>query len=771
MSATSRTSLPSNPFSRQPIRKTAQLAGRDKELRTIRYYLGLTASGQSPHLALIGQRGVGKTSLLNGAEDIASELKLLPMRIDLNEQKVRSPGEFWHDLYSTLILALAKAGCWGGLQGPIYADLFKMMHARYQPGSLDRVVLQIPFAISCHQGELSTFLCVDALVKHDFLACVEELNLHGYVGIVLLVDEADCLGTNVALLQMLRNIFQVVPRFSLVLAGTEAIFPSISEVFSPIPRQFHRIDVKPFAHLNDTTQLIRIPLKSNTIDDVAPKWDHIRELHELCGGDPSEVQLYCHHMYRMVELGKTKQMALAPQVFREVLREYRASTPSNLESVINSIERLPDMYLFEPKWLSRRNVSFDENLRIEILRSTFKKGIVITSEERSGIGWDLKKGYQALFDAGIIEDENRITLVGTPLTAGYWKSFVEVEKGKRWKWNDESFGEILRTQVTFEIAKHLGLKVRPYELDHGDDALLALQALRNGEPIPEFTDSFPELIVTEIVAHEEENIGAAVDVGLQMESPAGRQAFRCRLLESTDNPISEDSIKSWIESKSELLSSNGIILSVISFTKWTRPTPVELHRMARIVGMDLSEAIFGPTQLDIALAKFREGNVAECAHVLEAMCKDKEDPMLENNLGFCKLILGQHEAALGILDTALKKKYDPLFETNMGIALFLLGKVDQAISALLKSLDWLKENSTNRYSKLNPLYVLFLDRTTNAVKVIPDLPLIATIHINLWLMGNETKGELQKNIEETFPSSYRDILLLVEDEPHWATGS
>ena len=97
-----------------------------------------------------------------------------------------------------------------------------------------------------------------------------------------------------------------------MLAGTEAVFPSISEVFSPIPRQFHRIDVKPFAHLNDTTQLVRKPLKANDIDDVAPKWDHIRELHELCDGDPSEVQLYCHHMYRMVEQGKMKTMALAP---------------------------------------------------------------------------------------------------------------------------------------------------------------------------------------------------------------------------------------------------------------------------------------------------------------------------------------------------------------------------------------------------------------------------------------------------------------------------
>ena len=697
MSDASKRILPSNPFSRQPIRKTDQLAGRDKELRTIRYYLGLTASGQSPHLALIGQRGVGKTSLLNGTENIAAELKLLPVRIDLNEQKVRSPGEFWYDLYATLIHALAKVGCWGGLQAPIYADLFKMMHARQQPTSLDRVVLQIPFAFSCHQGAHSTFLCVDALVKHDFLSCVEELNHNGYVGIVLLVDEADCLGTNVALLQILRNIFQVVPRFSLILAGTEAIFPSISEVFSPIPRQFHRIDVKPFAHLNDTHQLVLKPLKAQNIDDVAPNRAHIRELHELCGGDPSEVQLYCHHMYRIVEQGKAKKMALAPQVFREVLREYRASAPANLETVINAIERLSDKYLFESEWLSRRNISVDENIRIEILRSVLKRGAELSSEERSGIGWELKQGYLALFNAGIIEDENRISLVGAPLTAGYWKSFVEVEKGKRWRWNDRSFGEILRTKIAFEIAKNLGVKIGHYELDHGDDAMLALHALRNGEPVPEFRDSFPELMFTGILAHEEENIGAAVDVGFQMESPAGRQAFRCRLLENSDNPISEDSIKSWIESKSELLSSNDIILSASSFTKWVLPTSVEFHRLARIAGVDLPEAIFGPSELDIALEKFGEGKVEECAYIMEKMCEDKEDTIIENNLGFCRLILGQYEKGFEIIDNALRKKYDPLFELNKGIALYLLGKAEQAVDTLGHSLDWVKQNSANKY--------------------------------------------------------------------------
>jgi hypothetical protein len=66
-------------------------------------------------LALIGQRGVGKTSLLNGSESIARELKLMPVRLDMNELKAKSPGRFWHDLYQTLALSMAKRN-WSDLR-------------------------------------------------------------------------------------------------------------------------------------------------------------------------------------------------------------------------------------------------------------------------------------------------------------------------------------------------------------------------------------------------------------------------------------------------------------------------------------------------------------------------------------------------------------------------------------------------------------------------------------------------------------------------------
>ena len=122
--------------------------------------------------------------------------------------------------------------------------------------SVEAAVLQAPFAFSCHEGPISDFECHDALIINDLQESIAELQRHGMAGIALLIDEANCLGQNVPLLQMFRNIFQTVERAcSLVLAGTDAVFPALSEVFSPIPRQFHRVDVKPFARWWDTRDL------------------------------------------------------------------------------------------------------------------------------------------------------------------------------------------------------------------------------------------------------------------------------------------------------------------------------------------------------------------------------------------------------------------------------------------------------------------------------------------------------------------------------------
>jgi hypothetical protein len=744
--------LPPNPFKRSPIKKREDLAGRNRELKSIQYYLNLTASGQSPHLALIGQRGVGKTSLLNGADAIAKDLKLLPVRLDMNEQKANSSWMFWQDLYQTLALSMAKVGCWGGLQGAIYAEFLRMIYSR-QPGNLEKAVLQIPYVFSCHQGTANTFECPDALVVHDFEACTAELQSKGFTGIALLIDEADCLGKNVPLLQMFRNIFQVVEHCSLLLAGTEAVFPALSEVFSPIPRQFHRIDIKPFAHWIATMELVLRPISNELLEKVGPELSVFQELHELCGGAPDEIQLYCHHMYRSVEDGSTSRMALAPQVFREVLREYRANSPANLDAVLNAIERLPDKLLFESNWLSRRNLTLDENIRVSVLRRELENDRPLSAEERAQIVTELTEGYRKLYDLGITEIDNCIRLSGVPLTAGFWKSFVEVERGKRWTWDDDSFADNLHQPITSAIGGAYGV-ARQINISQGREAIMALQALREGKLPEDFNEGMSELIISAQFARES-NSTHVVDVIFQIDSLAGKQTLQCRFFEDHQQKLEREQFQEWIDNHHTLLGGNNISINIVDCTRWELPTSIELHRLGRISEHRIPE-VFGPSEHQQAVALFGKGDVEGCMSIFARMLADKDSAVPRNNLAFCQILTGNSATGLENATKALAKEYEPLYELNKGIAEFLQDNVDAAKASLRNALRQVR--SENNKFILGATYILVLDNSEKKANCYAEFPVEAAILINLHRMGDIKKEELVGELTKHYPDKAQDWL-------------
>jgi len=744
MNQATKPELPSNPYKRSPIKKLEDLAGRARERKTIRYYLNLTASGDSPHLALIGQRGVGKTSLLNGAESIARDLKLLPVRLDMNELKARSPGRFWHDLYQTLALSMVRAGCWGGEHGTIYEELLRMMHSR-QPGSLEKAVMQIPYVFSCHRGNIDDFECPDALVVNDFNTCRTELCGIGLAGIALLIDEADCLGKNVPLLQMFRNIFQIVEHCSLLLAGTEAVFPALSEVFSPIPRQFHRIDVRPFARWSDTMELVVHPIPKELFDIIAPKQEVLMELHELCGGAPDEVQLYCHHMYRSVEDSSSKRMALTPQVFREVLREYRSNSSANVDAVLSAIERLPDKLLFESKWLSRKALTLDENIRVTVLARELQLNKSLSADERASVAGELTDGYKMLFDSGIIEVNNCIRLAGAPLSAGFWKSFVEVERGKRWIWDDDSFAEQLRYFITYSIGRACG-SVGRVDISQGQDAVAALHALRSGKTPAEFDEGMSEMIVTALFSRDQKSACVA-DVNFQIDSPAGKQTFQCRYLEKAGQRLQQEQFQEWVDGHRTLLAGNEIAVVIVGFHRWELPSSDELHRLGRISGYRIPD-VFGPHQTLQAASKFADGDVRGCMETFVRMLGDKEDAATRNNLAFCQILAGELGVGLENAAKALVSDYAPLFELNKGIAEFLQGHVDKATQSLRNALQKLRESES---ADNEAVYVLVVEPSEKKVRSHGDLSVDAAILINLWRMGDLTRDELEKALTKRHP--------------------
>jgi hypothetical protein len=737
--------LPPNPFQLSPIKKVDNLAGRAQEQKNIRYYLELTAAGQNPHIALIGQRGVGKTSVLNCSEQIAKDLLLLPIRLDMNELKAQSPGRFWHDLYQNLILTMVTAGCWGGIQGEIYRQLLKMLHS-HSPGDLDCAVIQIPYVFSCHTAGIDEFDCPDALVVHDLRSCQKELETRGLKGIVLIIDEADCLGTNVPLLQMFRNIFQAVDSCSLMLAGTEAVFPAISSVFSPIPRQFHRIDIRPFAQWPDTMDLIRRPLGKYSYDTIGPKMETVRELHELCGGAPDEVQLYCHHMYRSVEDGTLARMSLSPKVYRQVLREYRKNTPSNVDAILNAIERLPDKLLYKSIWTSRRELSLDENIRLSIFKRTLSAGQIQSDDQRNNARSEITAGYQTLYDAGIIQIPTKITLTGAPLTAGFWKSFVTVEREKRWSWNDQSLANNISDSIAQWIAKQCG-DLFCYPLTGNSDAVNALRTLREGKIPTDVDEGMMEMVATAIMANEG-RFTHAVDIVFQIESFAGRHTQRVRYFEKPDVELDADVFSATTERLRPLAEANDITVSVSAIERWKLPTNKEVQQLAIISGHPLPPSL-GRSPMDEAFAKFEEGDVEESKRLFAEVLRFKESANVRNNLAFCQILTGQFRDGFENSKKAVGTKYSPLYAMNNALSQFLLEDTDTARQSFREI--WLKTRNSTSENDKQAAYVLILDDGGKSVHAHPAIPVDAAVLLNMALSGSEGKGQVIADLTRRYP--------------------
>ena len=99
------------------------------------------------------------------------------------------------------------------------------------------------------------------LSDHNYKADLARIRSEVGRPIVLLFDEANVLARSRVLLEKLRNIFMNTPGLMLVLIGTPDLFPLMDEVFSPIVRQFKKINVREFKDRDETKECIERPLQ------------------------------------------------------------------------------------------------------------------------------------------------------------------------------------------------------------------------------------------------------------------------------------------------------------------------------------------------------------------------------------------------------------------------------------------------------------------------------------------------------------------------------
>ncbi len=94
------------------VRDRSLFAGRRAELASIREELARLKAPQpiSPVIALVGERRVGKTSLLHRISEACADDGILSCWINLTTTCATDAGEFWLEVLRTLLLTANRVG-------------------------------------------------------------------------------------------------------------------------------------------------------------------------------------------------------------------------------------------------------------------------------------------------------------------------------------------------------------------------------------------------------------------------------------------------------------------------------------------------------------------------------------------------------------------------------------------------------------------------------------------------------------------------------------
>jgi tetratricopeptide (TPR) repeat protein len=338
-----------NPYDfSNPVSDPDLFIGRSNELEEIQYYLAQSRNApRTVNLALIGSRASGKTSMLNMIEVEARKLDFCVARIDLDESDIDSQLAFFFKLIDTLLTVACRQGAFEGLNGNTY-DIYRNMVDSYdipEDKTFCPFVFPIQYARAMDKVNNNAIVS-DIIIKQDLEIIYKELGKPT----VILFDECDVLTKSRVHLQKLRNVFMNTAGYMLVFTGTQALFPLINDVFSPIIRQFKKINIGPFQKEQDTEECIRAPLLKVGVEDPEDIFDFetyqdVKDIHNLSNGRPYEIQLICHFLFKRIQMGRAKKMELSIDVLDDVLKELQATQDVLSRKILTNVRGLTDEQL------------------------------------------------------------------------------------------------------------------------------------------------------------------------------------------------------------------------------------------------------------------------------------------------------------------------------------------------------------------------------------------------------------------------------------------
>lgn len=332
-----------NPYDfANPVTNKGLFFGRKEELNEINYYLNHATKAPRPiNIALLGPRASGKTSLLNMAEIKAKDLGFCTTRIELDESDAASSLNFFFKLFDGILSTACTLGAFNGLGGKTYDTYLDIVNTFSIPEEKLFCPFIFPLAYAKAMSKENYNVPIsDLTFKNDLLNISAELGKP----IAIFFDECNVLAKCRIHLEKLRNIFMNLPGYMLFLTGTLDLFPIINDVFSPIIRQFKKINIDEFKDKKETEECIKTPLIAIGIkpSDLFQygRLDEIEEIHKLSNGRPYEIQLICHILFRRIQENKAKKLKIDLSVLESIRYELETSQDLRNRPLIDKIRNL-----------------------------------------------------------------------------------------------------------------------------------------------------------------------------------------------------------------------------------------------------------------------------------------------------------------------------------------------------------------------------------------------------------------------------------------------
>lgn len=396
-------------------------AGRKQELATITEYVADMKSDDPamPPIALVGERRVGKTSLLFRVAEACERAEVLDVLVSLIPTAACDTWEFWRLVFDGITDRLREVGIVDrrlgftvGNNETTLTESSRMERLRFDEIYPDR-------------GGMRTAPPIQAL-REDIRSLYNAASETSHKGILVLLDEAHLVLGSHDVQQQIRQVTLGNSGFGLMFAGEPHLAQVFNDSSEPLYSQARILHLENLATVEEILECILLPLSDEEKPLVSPSTVDYISL--LSRGKPNQVRLICHSIYRRYERAEQKDICISFETLNDLVDDIETAYGAEYDRQrqLETIRRLSSadlesLYIMTryANWSMSDVVALDESFRGEVQSHS-------AAARRQRILEEKRKHFVGL---GLMRDEaDRCVLAGDEFLQLYLRFLYEVRK-------------------------------------------------------------------------------------------------------------------------------------------------------------------------------------------------------------------------------------------------------------------------------------------------------------------------------------------------------